>query len=319
VKIGVCNPLFSDQRFEDFLDMAVGLGIQAVELGTGAYPGDAHAKPKDLLRDTTSLKKFKKAIGDRNLEISAFCCHGNLLHPSRTVAQEHQEVHRNTVLLAEQLEVERVVTFAGCPGDSENAKYPNFVACAWPPDFQSVLDWQWKEKVIPFWKNEADFADKHGVRICFEMMPGFVVYNTETLFRLRQAVGKTLGANFDPSHLFWQGIDPVASIRKLGEAIYYVHIKDAAIDPLNCALNGVLDTKPFGDELGRSWIFRTVGYGHGYELWKNIISALRLVGYDYVLSIEHEDSLMSPREGLAKAVSFLKEIILTEKRGKSLL
>jgi len=317
MKIGVFNPLFSDQPFEKFLDMAVKYGLETVEIGTGAYPSDAHAKPKNLLKDAASLKKFMRVLEDRNLTISALSCHGNMLHPSKTIAQEHHDVHRNTVLLAERLEVGRVVNFAGCPGDSESAKYPNWVTCAWPPDFQNVLEWQWKEKVIPFWKSEAEFADKHGVRICFEMHPGFVVYNTETLLRLREAVGKTLGANFDPSHLFWQGIDPIASIRKLGEAIYHVHAKDVAVDPFNCALNGVLDTKPYRDEIARSWIFRTVGYGHGHEFWKNMISALRLVRYDDVLSIEHEDSLMSPREGFAKAVSFLKEVILAEKRGRT--
>jgi sugar phosphate isomerase/epimerase len=242
-----------------------------------------------------------------------------MVHPDKTIAEEHHQAHRNTILLAEQLEVGRVINFAGCPGDSENSRYPNWVTCAWPPDFQKILEWQWKEKVIPFWKNEAEFADKHGVKICLEMHPAFVVYNTETLLRLREAVGKTIGANFDPSHLFWQGIDPVASIRKLGEAIYHVHAKDVAVDPFNGALNGVLDTKPFGDATARSWIFRTVGYGHGHEVWKNMISALRLVGYDDVLSIEHEDLLMSPREGLTKAVSFMKDVILAEKREKTML
>jgi len=142
---------------------------------------------------------------------------------------------------------------------------------------------------------------------------GDVVYCPEKLLKLREAVGEEIGCNLDPSHLFWQGIDPIVAVRKLGNAIYHVYAKDTHINLVNSSANGVLDTKPYSDEINRSWIFRTVGYGHSYDFWKELISALRLVGYDYVLSIEHEDSLMSPREGLRKAVTFLKEIIPTER------
>ncbi|HDN67377.1 MAG TPA: sugar phosphate isomerase/epimerase, partial [Firmicutes bacterium] len=169
---------------------------------------------------------------------------------------------------------------------------------------------------IPYWQKAGKFAQEHGVRICLEMHPGFVVYNTETLLRLREAVGEVIGANFDPSHLFWQGMDPIASVRKLGSAIFHVHAKDCRIDPFNASVNGVLDTKSYGDEIHRSWIFRTVGYGHGHEFWKDFVSTLRMVGYDDVLSIEHEDSLMSVNEGFTKAVAFLKEILLTEATGE---
>jgi sugar phosphate isomerase/epimerase len=136
--------------------------------------------------------------------------------------------------------------------------------------------------------------------------------------KLRDAVGEEICCNFDPSHLFWQGIDPIAVIRKLGgDIIGHVHAKDTRIDPFNASVDGVLDTKPYSDELNRSWIFRTVGYGHSYEFWNNFISTLRLVGYDYVLSIEHEDSLISPMEGLKKSIAFLREVMFTDARGLS--
>ncbi len=201
------------------------------------------------------------------------------------------------------------------PGDCENSKYPNWVTCPWPTDFLEILKWQWETKVIPFWKEENDFLKEHGVKMAIEMHPGFVVYNTETLLRLRSEAGEQIGANFDPSHLFWQGIDPIASIRKLGSAIFHIHAKDTKICPYNAPINGVLDTKHYSDEINRSWIFRTVGYGHDYAFWKDFVSNLRMVGYDGVLSIEHEDSLMSGNEGLMKAVTFLKEVLLTEKLG----
>jgi len=317
MRLGVFTALFGQQSLEEAMDYIKKLGVETIELGTGNYPGNSHCNPDELLADDGKLKTFKKRLEDSCLEISALSCHGNPLHPQETVAKEHRDVQRKTILLAEKLGIERVITFSGCPGDAEGAKYPNWVTCPWPEDFSQMVKWQWEEKVIPYWKDEAKFAREHGVnKICLEMHPGFVVYNTETLLKLRAAAGEVIGANFDPSHLFWQGIDPIASIRKLGKAIYHVHAKDTAVDAMNTAINGALDTKPYSDELNRSWIFRTVGYGHDYKFWKDFVSNLRMVGYDDVLSIEHEDSLMSVNEGFTKAVSFLKEILLTEETGQ---
>lgn len=175
--------------------------------------------------------------------------------------------------------------------------------------------------LIPYWAEAAKFALDHKVRhIAFEMHPGFCVYNPETLLKLRkavsevagEAVGRVLGANFDPSHLIWQGMDPVAAIRELAGCIYHVHAKDTKIDTYNTAKNGVLDTKHYSDEIHRAWVFRTVGYGNGESYWRDLVSNLRLCGYDRVLSIEHEDSVMTIDEGLKKAVTFLKDIIIEE-------
>jgi sugar phosphate isomerase/epimerase len=184
-------------------------------------------------------------------------------------------------------------------------------------DFSDMLKLQWEEKVIPYWRGEARFAQEHGaIQIALEMHPGFVVYNPETMMRLRDATGPLIGANFDPSHLFWQQIDPIAAVRALGDAIFHVHAKDTATDPVNTPVNGVLDTKPYSDEIHRAWIFRTVGYGHDLKFWKDLVSNLRLVGFDGALSMEHEDSLMSLREGLQKGVAALKSLVLMDKRGK---
>ena len=190
------------------------------------------------------------------------------------------------------------------------------MTCPWPEDFSEVLKWQWEKVLIPYWKDLVPFAKKHGVnKIALELHPGFCVYNTESLLKLRDAVGEEIGANLDPSHLIWQGMDPVAVIKKLGDAIFHFHAKDTKIDKYNTAVNGVLDTKHYSDEMHRSWIFRSVGYGNDLLYWKDIISALRLVGYDYAISIEHEDSLMSQNEGLSKAVDFLKQVITVENVG----
>jgi sugar phosphate isomerase/epimerase len=299
---------------EQALEVIQRAGVQAVEIGTGGYPGTAHCEPEALLEDSSKLDGFRDAIQRRDLTISALSCHANPLHPRQEVASRAHATFERTVRLAEKLGVDRVNLFSGCPGDSDQARYPNWVTAAWPPDYQELLTWQWQAKVIPYWREAAAFARDHGVKLCFEMHPGFVVYNPETLLRLRSECGDNIGTNLDPSHLFWQGIDVIAAIRVLGaaRAIYHVHAKDTAIDAHNAGVNGVLDTKPLDRVADRSWIFRTVGYGHDELFWRTFVSALRRVGYDYVLSIEHEDALASIDEGFLKGVAFLKNVLLTE-------
>ncbi len=312
MKLGVLTVLFQDRPLNTALDQLVKMGVEAVELGTGSYPGNAHCNPTELLKDSAAIKAFRKNIEDRGLIISGLSCHGNPLSPDKAFAAESDRVYRETVRLASEMGVPVVNLFSGCPGDSEDAKFPNWVTCAWPPEYLQVLEWQWNEKVIPYWQEAGPFAEKAGVKLAFEMHPGFVVYNPETLLRLRNAVGPVIGANYDPSHLFWQGIDPVASIHYLAGAIHHFHAKDTYMDQRNISVNGVLDTKSYAQLAQRSWTFRTVGFGHDQFTWRSIISALRLTGYDYVVSIEHEDPLASIDEGLGKAVSFLKEVLLKE-------
>ena len=318
MKLGVLTVLYQQLPVEEALDKLRSMGAEAVEFGTGNYPGNADCDLDEVLVDRQRTSNFRKAVESRGMTISALSQHGNPLHPDETFAQKCHDTWRKTVQLAEALEVPVVNAFSGCPGDSEGSKYPNWVTCPWPDDFLSILDWQWNERVIPYWQTESEYAKQHGVNIGFEMHPGFVVYNPETLLRLREACGPVVGANFDPSHLFWQGIDVVEAIKTLGraEAIHHAHAKDTQLDARNIAMNGVLDTKPYGDVLNRSWVFRTIGYGQGEKVWRNIVSTLRAVGYDYVLSIEHEDSYMSVDEGLQTGIDMLRGILFTEPVGK---
>jgi sugar phosphate isomerase/epimerase len=314
MKLGVFTVLYGSEPLEAVLDRVVEAGLDCVEIGTGNYPGNRHARPEELLADPTALERFRKAITSRNLEISALSCHGNPLHPQAAVARDSHDTFIRTVELAGRLGVTRINLFSGCPGDSDSARYPNWVTCAWPNEYGELLEWQWREKVIPYWREQAAFAAGHKIRLGFEMHPGFVVYNPVTLLRLREACGESVGANLDPSHLFWQGIDLEVAIAELGRAgaIFHTHAKDTAINPRNAALNGVLDTVPMAEVGRRSWIFRTVGYGHGELEWRRILSALRLAGYDDVLSIEHEDALLSVDEGFRKGVAFLRSVMPTE-------
>jgi sugar phosphate isomerase/epimerase len=286
--------------------------IQAIELGTGGWPGHDHMDVDGLLASQGSAREYRQRIADAGLTISALSCHNNPLHPDRATARIADDVFRKTVRLAEQLEVPVVVTFSGCPGDSDDAKHPSWVTCPWPPEFLEVLEWQWEKQAVPYWCGAARFAADHGVKVALEAHPGFLVYNTDTALKLRQAVGPNLGVNFDPSHLFWQGVDVPAAIRALGDGIFHVHAKDVAIDPQNVAVNGVIDAKSYRRMGERSWLFRSVGWGHDELEWKRIVTALRLAGYDYVMSIEHEDALASIDEGLRAAVDLLTRVILTE-------
>ncbi len=321
MQVGVFSFVFQPLiPFEKALDWIAETGATMVEIGSGGYVaenGKPYCVPRELLDSPAKLKKFRKAIESRKLSISALSCHGNPLHPNKEIAALHDQDIRDSILLARELGVKTVVTFSGCPGDSDNARYPNWVTCPWPTDFGKILEWQWNEKVIPYWRAMNEYASQNGnTQIALEPHPGFVMYNCETALKLRDAAGELIGVNFDPSHLFWQQIDPIAAVRKLGSAIFHVHAKDTSIDAQNTSVNGVLDTKPYSDEANRSWIFRTVGYGHDLKFWRDLVSNLRLVGYDGVLSMEHEDSLMSLREGLLKGVAALREVILSDPKGQ---
>ena len=317
MKLSVFAVLLADKSLDEACKYLADSGVQAVEIGCGGFPGKAHCNPEELLKDDKKIAEFKNTIEKHGLEIAALSTHGNAVHPDPAVAKVFHDDFVNTVLLAEKLGIDRVITFSGCPGGSPEDKTPNWVTCPWPDDFTHIVEYQWNEVLVPYWKKMTAFAAEHGIKkIAFEMHPGFCVYNPETLMKLRNLVGSDLiGANFDPSHLFWQGIDPVYAIRYLGKAIYFFHAKDTKIDEINTKTHGVLDTKHYGDEIHRSWIFRSVGYGHDYQVWKDMMSALRMVGYDDAISIEHEDSLMTPNEGLQKAIAFLKEVLMYEDKG----
>ena len=311
MKVGVFTALLAQLSLDDVLKKLTALGVTTVELGTGNYPGDPHCK-LSMLNNASELKEFRKKLADNGVSISALSCHGNPLHPNAEFAKANQEVSRKTILLAEKLGVPVVIDFSGCPGDSDTAKYPNWVTCPWPPDYLDLLAWQWDKKVTPYWVKHGKFAADHGVKIAVEMHPGFVAYSPETMLKLREIGGPSVGCNYEPSHMFWQGIDPIAAVRVLGDSIFHVHAKDTQIYERNLPKTGVLDTKKYTDEKNRAWIFRTVGYGHGAEWWGEFISTLRMYGYDYVLSIEHEDSILSPEEGLTKAIRFLDSIVIKE-------
>ncbi|KYG32376.1 sugar phosphate isomerase/epimerase family protein [Alkalihalobacillus trypoxylicola] len=314
MKLGVFTVLFSDKKFEEMLDYVKESGLDSVEIGTGGYPGDAHCKLDELLESKEKRESFLNAVTSRGLNISSLSCHGNPLSPDKAFAEDCHQAFVKSIKLANLLNIPVVNTFSGTPGASENDQYPNWPVAPWPNDFQDILKWQWEEKLIPYWKEMAQLADENGVKIGLELHGGFLVHTPYTLLKLREATSDAIGANLDPSHLWWQGIDPVGAIKILGKAnaIHHFHAKDTFIDQDNVNMYGLTDMQSYGNIQTRSWNFRSVGLGHSMQEWANIMSALRTFGYDYVVSIEHEDPIMSIEEGFATAVRNLQTVLYRE-------
>lgn len=327
MKLGVMAALFADLSFDEMLKRCAEMELDAVELPVGGYPGAPYFKPEKVLASERLQKEIRGKLKDHGLVLSGLAVHGNPVHPSKAGARKDHDAFVTAVKLAAKLGTDIVITFAGCPGGSKNDRTPNWVTCAWPPDYQEILRYQWEEVLVPYWSDQAKLARNEQVRIAWEAHPGFSVYNPDTLIRLSARAMKAsglrgepvLGANLDPSHFFWQGIDPVEAARVLGEAglLFYCHAKDTELDRYQGRVNGYLDARSYGDLQHRSWSFRTCGYGHGDEFWKPFISILRRYGYDGVISIEHEDALMSAGEGFRKAVAYLRGLLIEEKAGEA--
>jgi sugar phosphate isomerase/epimerase len=312
IPIGVFDPVYADLPLDAMLRKVNALGLEALEIATGGYPGSPHCPVEVLLADAGKLKAWKKEFEDCGLRIATLSCHGNPLHPNPAIAHRDAETFRRTVLLAERLGVEVIVGFAGCPGATAADKHPSWITYRWPPEYATALDWQWKDRVIPYWKKAAAFARQHGIRkIALEMHPNFVVYNLKTLLKLREAVGEEIGANSDPSHLFWQQCDPVQVIHLLAKegALFHAHMKDTALEKRNVERHGVLN---FGFAKGEiadaSDYFRAVGYGHGAETWKAILRAHMEAGYQGIVSVENEDAQLEGAVGVERAAFVLKNI-----------
>jgi len=312
IPIGVFDPVYKDLSLDAMLDKVSALGLEAMEIGTGGYPEAHHCPIDELLADPSKAKAWQKKFEDRGIHVATLSCHGNPIHPDPEHAKKDAETFRKTVLLAERLGVKVIVGFSGCPGGSASDTQPNWVTYRWPPEYAAMQDWQWKERVVPYWKEAAKFAREHGIhKLAFEMHPNFVVYNPRTLLKLREAVGEEIGANCDLSHLFWQGCDPVEVIHFLGKqgAIYHAHMKDTAFYPDNVNKYGVLNFAFETADLPlASETFRAVGYGHGAELWKSIIKAYMDVGYQGILSIENEDPILNGEVGVERAAYVLKNV-----------
>jgi sugar phosphate isomerase/epimerase len=312
IPIGVFDPVYDKLSLDETLEKVSALGLEAMEIGTGGYPHNLHCPIDDLLADSGKLREWQKKFEDRGIHVATLSCHGNPIHPDAKHAVRDDASFRKTVQLAQKLDVKVIVGFSGCAGGTPADTQPNWITYRWPPEYAEMLDWQWNEKLIPYWKDAAKFAREHGMhRIALEMHPNFMVYNPKTLLRLREAVGEEIGANNDLSHLFWQGCDPVEVIHFLGKqgAIYHAHMKDTVFFPENVSKYGVLNFAAAVKDLpSASETFRAVGYGHGASTWKAIVKAYMDIGYEGILSIENEDPILTGEVGVERAAYVLKNV-----------
>ncbi|WP_115863916.1 sugar phosphate isomerase/epimerase family protein [Halorussus litoreus] len=317
--IGVHTPPLYGESLEDALAYLDGIGVDAVEPGVGGHPGDTHMPRGEYLDDEAAQQELADLLDEYDVRISALATHNNPLHPDDETAAEADTELREAVELADQLDVGTVTCFSGLPAGGPDDEVPNWITAPWPGEHAEAHDYQWEEVAIPYWSELAEYAADHGVDLAIEMHPNMLVYEPSGMLRLREETNERVGANFDPSHLYWQGIEVTDAIRLLGEhdAIHHFHAKDTKVYDANAQYKGVLDTTPYDEEADRSWLFRSVGYGHGEDHWKDIVSTLRMVGYDGALSIEHEDSLTSSNEGLEKAVAMLQRAVFRDQPGEA--
>ncbi len=307
MELGLYTDSLPDHTFEEALDVAARVGATGIEIATGGQSSAPHLRIDELLGDAGRRASFAAAFERRGLRIAALNCSAWPMHPS--VGDEHVGLIRSTFRLAAELGVRKVVTMSGCPGDGPAGSTVDFVWYPWPADALALLERQWDE-AIPLWQTLAREAEAAGVeQLAFELHPLHLVYNAPTLHRMREAVGPIIGANLDPSHLFWQGMDPLAIIRALGPAIQHVHLKDTEVNAEQVAVAGVLDQRPFDDPSQRAWVFRTVGSVHDAAFWSAFVTALRDVGYDDVLAIENEDAGLSAEASVEQGARFMRTVL----------
>ena len=311
LRIGVFDAAFHDLSTEQLVELLKELKVEAVEIGSGNDPGAAHCDREALLENEAKRRAYATLFERNGLLISAFSCHGNPVHPDREKAQREDRVYRQSIDLAAKMGVNRVVCFSGCPGDG-TGKHPNWITSLETDEFVDILKWQWNAVLIPYWKDLASYARERNVKVAIEMDLGYSVFNVATLLKLRHAAGDNVGANLDLSGLWHLGIEPTSVVKRLGEegCIYHMHGKDILLDHDNVAVNGLLDVTPYEDIVHRSWSYADIGFGHDLVVWKSVVEELMAVGYDYVISIEHESPFTSARVGVARGAQALQQALL---------
>jgi sugar phosphate isomerase/epimerase len=307
MKLGFVSDSLGNLPFATMMDHAQRLGVQGVEVNTCGWSTAPHCDMNALLASAGKRRDFAKAFADRGLEIISFNANGNPLHP--TDPAQGQGL-RDTIRLAGAMGIKTVCTMSGLPAGNANDTMPNWVVSSWPPETQAILRYQWEEKLIPFWTEIVALARENGVeKIALELHGNQVVYNVPSLLKLRAAVGPVIGANLDPSHLFWMGADPLIAAEALGQAIYHVHAKDTFLNAPKQSTTSLLENGSLMDIPARSWSYITLGFGHGEEWWRKFCYRLKMGGYDGWLSIEHEDVLLNGLEGLEKSVALLQGVM----------
>ena len=307
MRLGFVSDSLGTQTIAQMLDNAARLQVSGVEVNTGGWSTAPHLDLKAMLGSAAARQAFLAQFSARGLEVAALNANGNPLHPTD---KAQSACLKDTIRLAGEMGIKTVCTMSGLPAGAPGDVMPNWVVASWPPETQKILNYQWNDVLVPYWTEIASLAKSCGVeRIALELHGNQCVYNVPTLLRLRNAVGPVVGANLDPSHLFWMGADPLAAIDALGEALYHVHAKDTLLNAPVQATTSLLENGSLTDIPSRAWSYITLGYGHDEQWWRQFCYRLLMVGYDRWLSIEHEDVLLNSLEGLEKSVHLLKQVM----------
>ena len=311
MKLCAVSDSLGNLSFKEAAKVSADLGLAALEIGMGNWSSAPHANLQSLLESKHKREEFLSVFEQNGLSLAALNCSGNQLHP--VDGERQSKVVYDTVRIAELLGVHTIVLMSGLPAGGPDDVTPNWITSAWPPETGEILDWQWNKKLLPYWEKLSAFGKEHGIKkFCIEMHGHQLVYNVPTLLRLRQVMGPSVGANLDPSHLFWMGADPLAAIDALGDAIHHVHAKDTYLNDGVLNLTGRLETIAHHHVRDRAWSYITLGIGYGEQWWRQFCYRLRINGYDGWLSIEHEDIILPRIEGMRRSVDLLKSAMATE-------
>jgi sugar phosphate isomerase/epimerase len=324
LKLGAYTACLHDRPLEEALDVLLQNDLTSVEVNTGGFIPSPHCHVDLLLASEQARRDYLDVFATRGMDLTGLNCNGNPLNPLPGVGPKHADDLRRSIELAGLLGVRTVVTMSGTPGSDPSARYPSWVVNPWDGVYLDVLDYQWGV-ATEFWREIDALARACDVRVAIEMHPHNLVFSPVTLEKLVQLTGATnLGAEMDPSHLMWQGMDVVACIRRLGPLVFHAAAKDAMLTP-GVDVRGVLDTSfervPAGapDKVPTgygywcnawpadpAWRFVAVGVGHDVGYWTEFLAALAEVDPDMPVNIEHEDAAYARLDGLSLAAENLR-------------
>jgi len=306
MRLGVVLEAFVDRTLADTLELlsATAPDVTALEVGVGGFAPVPHCDVERLLRDDAARRAWLQTIEEPGFTVAGLNVSGNPLDPDPAIAERHDTDLHNAVLLAAALGVDRVVAMAGCPPGAEGDRTPHFDGGGWLPYLAGVGERQWQDFVLPYWTELGEFARREypELLLCLELHPGTFAHNTETFERLA-TVSDNIAANLDPSHLFWQRMDPIRVAETLSR-IGHAHAKDVVFNDDELARNGLLDPRWRPTDAAAPWTFATVGRGHETEWWRSFVRTIASRGVE-TIAIEHEDPTMPAERGIVEAAGVL--------------
>ncbi|HZA80055.1 MAG TPA: sugar phosphate isomerase/epimerase [Actinomycetes bacterium] len=325
MKLGAYTACLHDQPLPEALATLRDLGLDSAEVNSGGFLPAPHLPIEQVRASRAAREEYLGQFAEAGITLTALNCNGNPLHADPEVRDKHGNDVREAISLAALLGVRRVVTMSGLPAADPGGRLPSWTVLPWDSAYLDARDYQWQQVAVPYWKDIQARARDADVKVCIEMHPHNLVYNPATMERLATEIDAThVGAEMDPSHLFWQGIDPVAALDRLGGLVYNAAAKDTRINDA-AKVNGVLDDR-FGrvapDEPGAvslggrytlsrwpegsSWDFVAVGRGHDVDFWTGFLRAIERIDPDMAVNIEHEDQELDQLEGLRHAAETLR-------------